>query len=321
MNEKEKQKGHAVSISLAVVTYNRSDLIFDKFLNALHSVVSANLKPSEIIVVNNDDKEFETALKTKISSARGYWLKHADKDSIDNTDWPDIIVRTSPEKNLAVARNHALDTAKGAFVVFMDDDQQVATTWLAELVACLERYNADVVAGPVYCEYPESAPLWLQNTDIHNTRGNATGDKLYRITAGNTLIQLSSIGGVRFDARFGQTGGEDTDFFKRLYESGRDIRWCEEAVSTEWITADRANTKYAIRRFIDQGHTYRRMFLVDAGLGRAALFFARSVLQAAVAGGIAIVFVALRKPSAGDWVKRCFNNLGKLSHRESHDYS
>lgn len=321
MNEKNQISSRAIVLSLAVVTYNRNDLVFDKFLEALYSVVFASVRPDEIIVINNDHADFETILKSKINCAREGWLDKAENESAISINLPDIVVKTSPQKNLAVARNLALEIARSPLLAMIDDDQKVESGWLAEMVFCLERYNADVVAGPVYCEYPASAPLWLQKTDIHNTRGNVTGDRLYGITAGNSLIKLSSIDGLRFDPQFGRTGGEDTDFFKRLHESGRDIRWCTEAVSIEWISTERAKAGYAIRRFLDQGQTYRHIFLSDASAGRALVFYVRSLLQGAVAGFIALLFIILRRPSSGDWVKRCFNNFGKLNRRQSNDYS
>lgn len=309
------------ALSFAVVTYDRSDSVFDNFLEALYTVVCASVKPDEIIVINNDAAQFEATLKSKIACARDRWLEKAKNESLGGIKWPDIVVKTSPDKNLAVARNLALETARAPLLVMIDDDQKVEPSWLAELVSCLERYNADVVAGPVYCEYPSSAPLWLQNTDIHNTRGNATGDRLYGITAGNSLIKLSSIDGFKFDPQYGRSGGEDTDFFKRLHDSGRDIRWCREAASTEWISVERANAGYAIRRFLDQGKTYRQMFLAKASVGTMSVFYLRSAIQGAVAGLIAVVCIVLRRPSAGDWVKRCYNNFGKLSRRQSNEYS
>lgn len=321
MKEKNHLGDKSIALSLAVVTYNRSDCVFERFLDALYTVVCGSVKPDEIIVINNDDAQYETTLKSKIECARKVWQEKAEVESISVMDWPEVVVRTSSEKNLAVARNLALDTARAPLLVMIDDDQKVESGWLAELVTCLEQYNADVVAGPVYCEYPSSAPLWLQRTDIHNTRGHATGDRLYGITAGNSLIKLSSIDGFRFDFQFGRSGGEDTDFFKRLHESGRSIIWCKEAASVEWISTDRAKAGYAIRRFLDQGQTYRHIFLSDATAGKMLVFYARSALQGSVAGLIAILFILLRRPSSGDWVKRCFNNLGKLGQKQSNEYS
>lgn len=321
MNKNKKLDTQPLAVSLAVVTYDRRDPIFEKFLDSLYSVVSAPIKPAEIIVVNNDQATFEATLQRKIEAAREVWLERAGEDVSSVNSWPEIVVKTSPEKNLAVARNVALDAAKSPLLVMIDDDQKVESAWLGELVSCLEHYDADVVAGPVFCEYPSTAPLWLQRTDIHNTRDKSTGDQLYGITAGNSLIKLASIDGFRFNPQFGRSGGEDTDFFKQLHESGRDIRWCAEAASIEWISSERAKAGYAIQRFVDQGQTYRRMFLVDASVGEAVIFYARALLQSLIAGFIAIVFILLRRPSAGNWVKRSFNNLGKLGRRQSGGYS
>ena len=81
MNEKNQISSRAIVLSLAVVTYNRNDLVFDKFLEALYSVVFASVRPDEIIVINNDHADFETILKSKINCAREGWLDKAENES------------------------------------------------------------------------------------------------------------------------------------------------------------------------------------------------------------------------------------------------
>jgi succinoglycan biosynthesis protein ExoM len=317
-------------ISFAVVTYDRHDDFFDRFLESLYCVVSADFAPTELIFINNDAPEFEARLREKVLDARDQWSSRT-RLSDESGDFsrrqgsvvtfPEFVFKTSPEKNLAIARNHALDYARFPFVAFMDDDQHVKDDWLFHLFSCLERYKADVVAGPVFCDFPSNAPHWLRHTDIHNTLGKETGDQLYTITAGNCLLSRDSIEGMRFDPSFGRSGGEDTELFKRLQLSGKEIRWCAEAVATEWVGPDRACASYAVRRFVAQGQSYRRMELSQAGWIESLFFFARALVQGLVSGVVALVLVVLARRSAGDWVKRCFNNFGKLALGRRDEYS
>ena len=133
MNEKNQISSRAIVLSLAVVTYNRNDLVFDKFLEALYSVVFASVRPDEIIVINNDHADFETILKSKINCAREGWLDKAENESAISINLPDIVVKTSPQKNLAVARNLALEIARSPLLAMIDDDQKVESGWLAEM--------------------------------------------------------------------------------------------------------------------------------------------------------------------------------------------
>ena len=50
--------------------------------------------------------------------------------------------------------------------------------------------------------------------------------------------------GLRFDPRFGLTGGEDTMFTHDLVGRGGTIVWCDEAVVRESVPADRATRSW-----------------------------------------------------------------------------
>jgi glycosyltransferase involved in cell wall biosynthesis len=60
-----------------------------------------------------------------------------------------VIYVSEPEAGVANARNAALDRASGAFIAFLDDDEEAPEGWLAALLAAQARYGADVVFGPV----------------------------------------------------------------------------------------------------------------------------------------------------------------------------
>lgn len=306
MNEDE-----VMGVTLAVVTYQRTDGLFRRFLTNLGELLASRVPPSEVIVINNDDPAFRRQVMEMVGEAQQMW---ASALTPKTGHWPPVRVVQSPQKNLAVARNAALTHASHEMLAFLDDDQRVDAQWLETLLTCRERLAADVVGGPVLCEFPPGAPLWLQRTDLHNTRGKSTGDRLPVLGTHNCLMSLTAVEGFEFDDRFGLSGGEDTDFFKRLDAAGVHLHWCAEAVATEWVIGQRATARYAVARFLSQGRTYRQMMLAGATPWRTVRFMAHAFFAAAAAGAFALLLVMGRHPSAGDWVKRCATNVGKLTY-------
>jgi hypothetical protein len=107
--------------------------------------------------------------------------------------------------------------------------------------------------------------------------------------AGNLLLDLSQVRrlGLRFDARFGLTGGEDTLFTHQLIAAGGEIRWCDEAVAVESIPADRLTRAWVLTRSFRSAGSWSRAELQVAGsaAGRARL---RAVLAVRAAARTAL---------------------------------
>jgi glycosyltransferase involved in cell wall biosynthesis len=72
-----------------------------------------------------------------------------------------IIYCVEPERNIALARNRALENARGDFIAFIDDDEFPAHNWLANLLTTLEKHAADGVLGPVRPFFDTPPPAWL----------------------------------------------------------------------------------------------------------------------------------------------------------------
>jgi hypothetical protein len=101
--------------------------------------------------------------------------------------------------------------------------------------------------------------------------------------AGNLLLDLQTVRrlGLRFDPRFGLTGGEDTLFTRQLTAAGGVIRWCERAVATEPVPPERATRAWVLQRELRTGSTWSRVQLTLAGAGgRPAGAFVRLVVTA-----------------------------------------
>jgi len=169
-----------------------------------------------------------------------------------------IIYDCEPEQNIALARNKAVEKAKGNLVAFIDDDEFPESTWLFNLFDTYRRYSADGVLGPVIPIFHNKPSAWLIKSEICVRRSFPTGTILRNsrnMRTGNLLLDRHLLDGddIPFNPRFGRTGGEDTDFFERMLERGRNFVWCNEAPVYEEVPIERQKRSYFIKRALVRG--------------------------------------------------------------------
>ena len=72
---------------------------------------------------------------------------------------------------------------------------------------------------------------------------------------GNFLISEKMIQENKdlFNSEFGLTGGEDSDFFKRMVRKNYSFAWCQEALVYETIPATRLTRSYLLKRALLRG--------------------------------------------------------------------
>lgn len=172
-----------------------------------------------------------------------------------------------PRPGLAAARNRALDAAAGANVlVFLDDDETPGADWLLHLVRAWTAWGCTAVAGPVRWELAVRAP-WVSASTVFDRVRRPTGALLRGAATSNILLDLAAVDalGLRFDERFGLSGGEDTMFTHLLVRCGGTIRWIDEAEVVEPVPRSRATRRWVLRRTFRSGTTWSRMHVLLAG--------------------------------------------------------
>src|SRR5207253_9919703 len=118
-------RGHPVSVSLVIATFNHA-----RFLGAaLDSALAQTLKRVEVIVVDDGSTDETPAVLAR----------YADR----------VRVVRQPNRGLAAARNTGLAAARGTYVSFLDADDVAMPTKLAVQVAVLE---AAPTVGWTYCD-------------------------------------------------------------------------------------------------------------------------------------------------------------------------
>jgi succinoglycan biosynthesis protein ExoM len=204
----------------------------------------------------------------------------------------DVLYDVEPQQNIALARNRALEHVTADYFAFVDDDEAVSKKWLKSLLSCMNVHHADFVFGPVMSTLPPHAPEWAPA--CFKKKPLQTGALMEFGGAGNVLGKRSAIEqpSVRFNPAFGLTGGEDTDFFYRLFLSGRRLVWCNEAWATEPVPDARLTLQWIRRRGYRGGQTYRRIFVTRYPLYRKTVWFLTKLFQV-VAGILMAPFIRL----------------------------
>jgi len=159
-------------------------------------------------------------------------------------------------QNISLARNEALRHAAGDFVAFIDDDEFPDDSWLMEMLAAMERYQAAGVLGPTQSRYEETPPHWIVEGRFWERPDRKTGDILQwkECRTANVLFRREILDGLQevFDPVFG-SGGEDQDFFRRMMLVGHVFRWCNEGFVHETIPTERCTRTYLLRRAMLRG--------------------------------------------------------------------
>lgn len=252
------QKPH---ICICICTYKRSELL-RRLLSKLEEQQTEGLFDYSIVIVDNDRSE--SARQTVESCTR------QSKTSIS--------YYVEPEQNIALARNKAIENAKGDFIGFIDDDEFPSNTWLLNLYTAFNTYQPNGgVLGPVFPYYPEGTPQWLIKSKICDRPNHPTGTILdWNMTrTGNVLLSKKIFDGNRFlfDAKKGRTGGEDKELFKLLMQHGHSFIWCRKADVYEVIYAVRWKLSHYLYRSLMNGGVTGKEY------GKYSLYLIRSLIS------------------------------------------
>lgn len=247
-----------VLVDVCVCTFRRPSLA------ATLASLKAQTLPADrfrIIVADNDhDPSARALVEATLEGRGGFRYLHA------------------PARNISVARNACLDAATADYIAWIDDDEVADADWLEQLIAALEAHSCDAVFGPVQAVYPDDAPAWAATADLHSTRPVTTRNGVDTGYTSNALVKRAVIGERRFDPALGRSGGEDTDFFTRLYVSGGRFAAAPDAVVREAVGEERLRLSWLLKRAFRSGQTHARRYLKPEGrrVAQAGIALAKS---------------------------------------------
>ncbi|WP_232784152.1 glycosyltransferase family 2 protein [Moritella sp. Urea-trap-13] len=261
-------------ISICMCTYQR-----DHVVNTLQSIAGLRLPDYvnlEVIVVDNDEQGYAEKLV---------------KEQAKRMDIP-VHYHQKIAKNIALARNCSLNNTQGEWVAFIDDDEVADPDWLAQLLSTAQTYQADAVFGRVKSTYPSHTPQWIIESGVFERPAVTNGQEVTSGATNSTLVNQAAINKyqLKFDANYGLTGGEDADFFYRLYQHGGKLVCSTEAFVSEEVASNRLNINYLLRRARRIGETYTRYRMQQAPLVNKFAYFSDLLLKL-----IVLLFIVLIK--------------------------
>lgn len=175
-----------------------------------------------------------------------------------------------PRPGIAAARNRALAEGHAAdLLVFIDDDERPLDDWLTALLRTWLADRPAAVSGHVLSVLPDDVDPWILAGDLFHRPNPPTGTILRTLAAGNLLLDLRQVRawGLRFDDRFGLTGGEDTLFTRQIDAAGGRMLWCRESVTTDRVPRERLSRSWLASRFFRFGVTSAQVELTLLGPG------------------------------------------------------
>jgi len=203
----------APTYSVVVPTFQRPDAL-ERCLDAL-GAQTLERERFEVIVVDDGSREPPRAIVARAAAAL------------------DVRLLEQPNAGPATARNTGARAARGAYVVFTDDDCRPDPEWLRAIDTAAACHPGCAIGGRVVNAlgdglYSTASQLLIDFLyDYFNV--DETGGRFF-ITSNLALpaCAFHDIGG--FDVSFPLAAAEDRDLCDRWRETGRPMIYCEQAV-------------------------------------------------------------------------------------------
>jgi glycosyltransferase involved in cell wall biosynthesis len=190
----------------------------------------------QVVVIDNDPGGSAKAVCDEGVERHAYPLRYA----------------VEKRRGIPFARNAALAVAlsDSDFITFIDDDETPEPSWLAELLRVQDYYKADVVTGPCLPRYVEPPPRWIVEGAFHERPRHPTGMLRHVAFTHNALVRAAVFESLdrHFDESMALNGGDDEEFFARVFAAGFQITWADNAIVHESVPASRLAVRWILQR-------------------------------------------------------------------------
>ena len=237
-------------VLIVVTTRGDNSRRLDALCVEIERQVNASRGEKRLIVITNGSVDESSGVLSRIKVTR--------------VDLPGVV----EVRNAALDERHP-DEA----LLFVDDDQYPRSEWLTGLLETMERYPESIISGAVrYVATTAEGERLIE--DGYISQGHDLGERQLATTGtGNTLIPaglLNKNSGLRFDARFARSGGEDTAFFSAM--SPASIIASPGGLVDETLDNTKQSKDHWHRKFRTSGYS-RALLLRDEGVGNLRLIF------------------------------------------------
>jgi glycosyltransferase involved in cell wall biosynthesis len=232
-----------VIITVAICTLNRAESL-GRTLQSLAEMRVPDGLVWEVVVVNNDCTDDTDAVIESFADGR-------------------LPIRREfqQQRGLSLARNRAVDTAKGDYIAWIDDDVIVEPGWLGAYADAFLRWpEAAVFGGPITPRFVPPLPKWFAEAEPYlSGRVFARRDvdeeaeillAERRIPYGpNFALRAIEQRAFLYDLELGPGPGrrrraEETDVILRVLGSGATGRWVPGAQVEHWSQPNQETLEY-----------------------------------------------------------------------------
>lgn len=288
-----------LTVDICAATFRRPALLLDLLRSLERQRVPPNASV-RIIVVDND--------------AEGSGRRAVEAIG-DSGPFP-VLYACEPRRGIVFARNRCLELSNADWVAFIDDDETAVEDWLERLLDAANRFQADIVVGPVLARLPPDAPQWIARGNLFARKRYPTGRRMAEGGGtGNVLISglLLKRAGRGFDLAHNLTGGEDSEFFAYLQSIGARKVFCNEAEATESVPPERATLRWLLRRSFRGGQDWARVRLPRRSFPARIVWFFQYLAFLCIAAIGALVLLPLGRHRSARALMRASSYCGQLS--------
>ena len=257
-------------VSVILCTYNRAHWLGDAVRSLLRQRTNKRFT-YEILVVDNASTDDTQQVFATVAEESGVPIRR--------------VTETRP--SLSAARNCGIREAHGEWLAFFDDDERAGEDWVLELLAIAEEKQARVSGGAVHLILEEDETTQLSPAMSKLLAPGGRAKSVCRFTprnalnGGNQMFHHSVFEEIGLYQESCTEGGEDTELFMRLYESGIDAWFNPRAIVKHLVPQYRTTPGYLYWMSLRQGWAKARQDIENWGLFRAGLLSAARLGMAA----------------------------------------
>jgi len=243
-------------IAICIATYNRNEDLGRLLKGLARLKFVKNPSPLLVVYVVDNTPDGSAAVVCEASKSGMPW---------------ELRYFIEKARGITYVRNRLVGEVNSSadLIAFIDDDEVPDENWLDELLDVFTRFDADVVAGPVYRKFSEKVEGWVEHPDLYKRPDYITGDDVKLVGAGNVLMKADIFNQYSFDNRLALVGGEDMLLFLQLHHDGYKMKWCQEAVAWEHYPPERATVKWLLQRAFRSASCNVYAFSKVENLGKA----------------------------------------------------
>lgn len=211
--------------------------MLDRVLTHLRTVQIPHSVEWEVLVVNNNSQDNTDAVIQQ----------HAEY----------LPIRRSfePEPGISLARNRALNDARGEIILWTDDDAFPHSDWVIKTLEAFDQFQAELVFGKVEPEWETTQPDWFTPKfrgmfaliDLGGEPRTITESHIvgFNVNMAFKKSLVEKVGPYRTDIGSGRmAGGDDIDLFQRAHRKDIAIAYQPEAVVRHFIPANRCTKSF-----------------------------------------------------------------------------